>query len=74
MTNAPLVPPEHKPRSFRERLLVLLGGAGAGLVVGLIAWLVSGEASWFYAVPIGAIFGWWASDFQPNVLWWRRGS
>ena len=72
MTKAHLIPPKEKRASSRERTLHALYGATIGTVVAVIAWLLTHEASWFYAVPIFALLGVWASDFRPNVLWGHR--
>ena len=72
MSEAHLIPPNLPPRTFRGALLAAAFGASIGVVLSVIAWLVTNDARWFYAVPFGALVGVGLYRHRPNVLWGHR--
>ena len=69
-----LIPPTELPKPrFRAQLVAAVVGGGIGVVIALLAWFVTGEAHWFFVVPIGALVGIWVRTQRPNVIWMRHG-
>jgi hypothetical protein len=69
MTNAHFIPPKRNPPTPRAVAIAVAVGAVAGAVAGLAAWALTDDATWFYAVPIGALVGAWLRRLRPNVIW-----
>ena len=70
--NASLIPPKHPRPPFRQQALFALIGAIAGAIIGSVAWSFAGTPIWFWAVPMCALLGLWASHERPNVFWFNR--
>ncbi len=49
----------------------LIGGA-VGAVIATVAWLVSGDPGWFYAIPVIALLAELAPGYRPRVINTRR--
>ena len=74
MIESNLIPPKLKRPSFRETLVAALFGAAGGAVLGVAAWLATGDANWFWIIPLCGAVGIWVRRARPNVLWGHRAS
>jgi hypothetical protein len=74
MANAQLIPPTRKPPSVRAVAIAVALGAGAGAAAAIVAWLITADVRWFYAVPVCALIGGWLRLQKPNVLWGTMAS
>lgn len=72
MQSPRLIPPKLPRPSIRQFLLAGLYGAVGGGVLGLVAWLATGELYWFRVVPLAAGLGLFALLERSNVLWGHR--
>ena len=72
MDNTPLVPPQRREISLRERAVAAAYGTGLGAFLGAVAWAITGELHWFYLIPICALVGIWLHTYKPDVLWGQR--
>ncbi len=60
--------PEDSGRRNRSRLFDALLGAGLGAAIATVAWLVSGEYAWFFAIPVIALLAVLSPGDRPRTI------
>ena len=78
MSRTPLIPPHEAPpvaweRADRFNWKLALLGAAAGVLVGIIAFLLAAPPWWWFAIAVGLAVGFINSkSFRAPVLWGRK--
>ncbi len=60
--------PEVPERRKRSRLFDALLGAVLGAAIAMVAWLVSGEYAWFFAIPVIALLAELSPGYRPRTI------
>ncbi len=64
--------PESKQPPRRSWLIDALIGGAVGAVIATVAWLISGDPTWFYAIPVIALLAELSPGYRPRVVRTRR--
>ena len=60
--------PESEPPARRSWVVDALIGGAVGAVIATVAWLISGDPAWFYAIPVIALLAELAPGYRPRVI------